>query len=153
MDPNTFNILALGMRYFFVLIILYILFRVIENAMAEYRFNRRFRGEAGGYSSFIECTDAPEESYIGQVYGIKRENVIGSKKQCDVCLPFAGVSKTHAVIFQKGDKLLIYDSGSFAGTYINGEKISGTTQLYDGDYINFGEICFYLQLTEAQGEG
>jgi len=64
---------------------------------------------------------------------------IGRSSRNDICLgdPFA--SRLHAEVRQEGDQMLLIDNGSANGTYLNGQRISGTMPLYPGDIIRIGE--------------
>ena len=48
------------------------------------------------------------------------------------------VSARHAAIVRRGDTFVIQDLGSRNGTFVNGTRIEGDTQLHDGDVIGFG---------------
>jgi len=74
--------------------------------------------------------------------GGKRLNV-GRASDNDLCLNDASVSKIHAaVVMNAQETLLIADTGSTNGTYINGRRISygESRQIEDGDVVGFGDI-------------
>jgi RND superfamily putative drug exporter len=48
------------------------------------------------------------------------------------------ISRRHARVFQKGDKVLIEDLGSTNGTMVNGRKIKKPTELRHGDKVDVG---------------
>lgn len=64
---------------------------------------------------------------------------IGRSSRNDVCLgdPFA--SRLHAEVRQEGDQMLLIDNGSANGTYLNGQRTTGTIPIYPGDIIRIGE--------------
>jgi phosphoserine phosphatase RsbU/P len=64
---------------------------------------------------------------------------IGRSSRNDVCLgdPFA--SRLHAEIRKEGDQVLLVDTGSANGTYLNGQRVSGAIRLEIGDLIRIGE--------------
>ena len=74
--------------------------------------------------------------------GGKRLNV-GRVSDNDLCLNDASVSKIHAALLmnQQGT-LLVADTGSTNGTFINGRRISygEARQIEDGDMVGFGDI-------------
>jgi pSer/pThr/pTyr-binding forkhead associated (FHA) protein len=49
----------------------------------------------------------------------------------------AAVSKHHAIIERKGEKLILLDKGSRNGTFVNGIKVK-SAELYDDDIVKFG---------------
>nr|XP_034963193.1 mediator of DNA damage checkpoint protein 1 isoform X1 [Zootoca vivipara] len=79
------------------------------------------------------------------------ENVIGRLESCQVCLPAASVSKTHAVIevpSHKGPHLL-YDQGSLNRTRRQRMVLTPHVRysLQDGDALLFGDVgCKYFVL-------
>lgn len=52
----------------------------------------------------------------------------------------SGVSRSHAVISRTGSGVTITDLGSTNGTYVNGVKISGSTELKAGDLLILGTV-------------
>ncbi|HEY7544857.1 MAG TPA: SpoIIE family protein phosphatase [Blastocatellia bacterium] len=64
---------------------------------------------------------------------------IGRSSRNDICLgdPFA--SRLHAELRKEGDHVLLIDNGSANGTYLNGQRLTGTARLYVGDRIRIGE--------------
>lgn len=61
--------------------------------------------------------------------------VIGRAASCDVVVRIPKVSARHAMIVRQGAVHFLDDLGSSNGTFINGERIKGRTQLRNGDQI------------------
>jgi hypothetical protein len=63
-----------------------------------------------------------------------------------------GVSRMHAVLERSRDSLMITDSGSANGTYLNGQKlIPGQPRLIrDGDALRFGHLVCYIYLKRKE---
>src|SRR5215813_8790690 len=82
--------------------------------------------------------------------GGKRLNV-GRASDNDLSLNDASVSKIHAALLMSGEgTLLVADTGSTNGTYINGRRISyGESRLLeDGDVVGFGDVEVRLRKSE-----
>src|ERR1044072_8172670 len=64
---------------------------------------------------------------------------IGRSSRNDICIgdPFA--SRLHAELRQEGDHVLLVDNGSANGTFLNGQRVTGTIRLEVGDLIRIGE--------------
>ncbi|HWP42008.1 MAG TPA: SpoIIE family protein phosphatase [Blastocatellia bacterium] len=64
---------------------------------------------------------------------------IGRSSRNDICLgdPFA--SRLHAELRREGDQVLLVDTGSANGTYLNGQRVNGPVRLEIGDLIRIGE--------------
>jgi pSer/pThr/pTyr-binding forkhead associated (FHA) protein len=65
---------------------------------------------------------------------------IGRLSQNDIVLKDMSVSRRHATIEVKGQKLLVSDSGSKNGTMVNGTKAK-SAELYHGDVVQIGKNC------------
>ncbi|MDQ1611179.1 MAG: hypothetical protein QOG00_1110 [Pyrinomonadaceae bacterium] len=83
-----------------------------------------------------------EESTLYFKPGGRRLSV-GRATDCDLSLPHPSVSKIHAAILMNREgTLLVSDTGSVNGTYINGRRINygEARQLEDGDVVGFGDV-------------
>jgi FHA domain len=84
--------------------------------------------------------------------GGKRLNV-GRAADNELCLNDPSVSKIHAaLVMNKEGTLLIADTGSTNGTYINGRRISygESRQVADGDVVGFGDIEVRFRRAEPE---
>ena len=82
--------------------------------------------------------------------GGKRLNV-GRASDNELTLNDASVSKIHAALLMTGEgTLLVADTGSTNGTYINGRRIAygESRPLEDGDVIGFGDVEVRLRKSE-----
>ena len=52
------------------------------------------------------------------------------------------VSRNHAVVIRSGSSVVVRDTGSTNGTYLNGQKISSDVTLTPGDSVQFGAVRF-----------
>src|SRR5438132_14383531 len=76
---------------------------------------------------------------VGEMYKIaKSETLIGRGSQADIHVVDDGISRRHAMIVHKGDRISVQDLGSTNGTFCNGERVSGEMALSDGDKIQVG---------------
>lgn len=64
---------------------------------------------------------------------------IGRSARNDLCVEDPFTSRLHAEIRRQGDHFLLSDLGSANGTYLNGMRLSATTQLHDRDRVRIGE--------------
>ena len=69
----------------------------------------------------------------------KMRLTIGRSSRNDICIgdPFA--SRLHAEIVREGDQILLVDNGSANGTFLNGQRVTGTARLQTGDLVRIGE--------------
>ena len=74
----------------------------------------------------------------GQAFPLAQaDNVIGRDPSCEVTLRDSMVSRMHALIRTEGERFVVFDLGSRAGTNVNGEALFGY-DLSDGDTIVMG---------------
>ena len=73
------------------------------------------------------------------------ENSIGRSKGSDICVNDPAVSRDHCVLLRRQEGWLISDIGSKGGTYVNGRKARGRTQVLIDDEITVGSTTFVLK--------
>ena len=86
--------------------------------------------------------DGPREKVLGFKPGGRR-NSVGRASDNDLQLNDKSVSKIHAaLVMNREGTLMVADTGSTNGTYINGRRISygESRQIEDGDVVGFGNI-------------
>ncbi len=76
------------------------------------------------------------------------ENSIGRARTCDITIPDQSISRDHAVLLRRDEGWLVCDSGSKAGTYVNGEKIEGRQLVAVGDVITVGRTQLELDRSD-----
>jgi adenylate cyclase len=73
---------------------------------------------------------------------------IGRLPECDLYLPFGGVSRQHARLVKKAEGLwTIEDLGSKNGTQVNQSLITGVQALHHGDTICLGNVSLIVLFT------
>ena len=70
------------------------------------------------------------------------ENAVGRSPRCDVVLNYPTISRYHAVIALRREGWMLFDTGSQAGTKLNGELIDLRAPLQHGQVITFGSMEF-----------
>lgn len=67
---------------------------------------------------------------------------IGRALECDIVITSKRVSREHARLRRDARRTLLEDAGSTNGTFLNEERISGVSELRDGDHITIGDVTF-----------
>ena len=75
---------------------------------------------------------------------------VGRRHDQHLCLDAATVSAQHAQITNDVHRLLISDSGSTNGTYVNGHRIQRVTELKEGDLVHFAQMAFRVSRQSAE---
>lgn len=90
----------------------------------------------------VRIGDDSREIVLNFKPGGRRINV-GRSIDNELCLNHGSVSKIHAaLVMNREGTLLVADTGSTNGTYVNGRRISygEARQIEDGDSVGFGDV-------------
>jgi hypothetical protein len=79
------------------------------------------------------------------VYFIDGVAAIGRGEESEIFLVDPSVSRNHATIKIDNGAVALTDLGSTNGTFINGDRLSGTRVLTDGDVLTFGNTQMRLE--------
>jgi predicted component of type VI protein secretion system len=91
-------------------------------------------------------------SRAGQSVTVTSELVLG-RKNADLTIDDAEVSRRHAVVRLEGGQLEVEDLGSANGTFVNGSRIEGPVKVGGGAKIRVGKTEFEVRgLLPARGE-
>ena len=56
------------------------------------------------------------------------------------------ISSKHCEIMQKEGKFSVRDLDSLNGTFVNGERINGVSELHNGDMLKLGKNCMIVRI-------
>jgi len=78
-----------------------------------------------------------EGKYTNQYWVIDQpEMVLGRDDECDIVLPERQISRQHIRVTRVENQFFIEDLESRNGTWINGQRIQGKQELFDGDEVH-----------------
>ena len=101
------------------------------------------RRQPGG----LVVTDSPELP-VGMRLEITRDLIAGRDASADVAVPADGYASARHARFHRGaDADMVEDLHSTNGTFVNGERLTGSHRLQPGDVITIGQT----QLTYEAG--
>ncbi len=66
----------------------------------------------------------------------KPEMIVGRDDDCDVVLPERQISRHHIRVHNKDGQFFIEDLESRNGTWINGQRLEGMQEIFDGDELH-----------------
>ena len=72
------------------------------------------------------------------------ELILGRSEASDIVLGDMTVSRRHAILSLKDGECFLEDIGSTAGTWLNGERISGKVRIKPSDKFNIGSFELYI---------
>ena len=80
--------------------------------------------------------------------------IIGRLPECDMILPFSGISRNHARIVKTSESVwIIEDLGSKNGTQVNQYLITGRQELSNNDVISLGNIRLLVKFKPTNSNG
>ncbi len=131
---DTVALLAGGMRYVSLAIILFIVIRMVLSLF------------------FKKTSDPLRGKLINRITNeaislFDREVSLGRNKKCDIVLPFETVSRLHGVMAYRNNGFVIFDTFSKSGIKVNGLQIKGKFILNDGDVIDIGGLEYELNVS------
>lgn len=87
----------------------------------------------------------------------KQVLVLGRDPECDMPVEHPTISWHHARLQRSGGRVILEDLGSTNGTFVNGSRVDGQTEVHVGDVIALGSSTFRLrapdQLERRSDEG
>jgi predicted component of type VI protein secretion system len=90
------------------------------------------------------------DTHTGQECRVEPDGVrIGRSAQNDIVLRDDNVSRHHATLWSQDDQLYIRDEDSTNGTWVNGERISTSRALREGDLVRLGGTVLRVALGSA----
>jgi hypothetical protein len=72
--------------------------------------------------------------------------ILGRSSSCDLRLPHASISRRHARLTRRGERLFLEDLGSQNGTFLDDERLSGPRELLVGQRIHIGPAVLRLRV-------
>ena len=76
--------------------------------------------------------------------------LVGRQPDSALCLASRVVSSLHAELIDTGTNLVLRDTGSTNGTFVNGQRVSAPTVLHPDDLIHFADIPFRVMNQRVQ---
>lgn len=90
----------------------------------------------------------------GKRYGLNSESIIlGRSSDADVEVDDTGVSRKHLEIRSEHGKVWAVDLGSTNGSYVNGQKVDGRAELFDGSVISMGRTRITFRMLPQRSGG
>ena len=72
--------------------------------------------------------------------------ILGRSSSCDLRLPHAAISRRHARLTRRGERLFLEDLGSQNGTFLDDERLAGPRELQVGQRIHIGPAVLRLRI-------
>ncbi|MHA7154408.1 FhaA domain-containing protein [Arthrobacter sp. TMN-50] len=90
----------------------------------------------------------------GQRYSLNAGSIVlGRSSEADILVDDTGVSRKHLEIRTQGGTTQAVDLGSTNGSYVNGQRVQGETDLTDGSIITMGRTRMTFRLMPVPNGG
>jgi CheY-like chemotaxis protein len=86
---------------------------------------------------------------VGSVVAATFPYTIGRRRECDLRVSDACVSREHCRLFLRGDHVWISDLGSLNGTFLNEEQVRESMPIHDGDVLRVAFSVFKVRVPDA----
>lgn len=90
----------------------------------------------------------------GRRYSMNSSSIVlGRSSEADIMVDDTGVSRRHLEIRATDGRFFAVDLGSTNGSYVNGQRVDGRSELTDGSTITMGRsrMTFHLVATQSGG--
>jgi hypothetical protein len=71
--------------------------------------------------------------------------ILGRSSSCDLRLPHASISRRHARLTRRGERLFLEDLGSQNGTFLDDDRLAGPREVQVGQRIHIGPAVLRLR--------
>ena len=143
---------ALGMRFWFLAVVILVLLGVTAISIKEYTEKRYVLRIAGSSIGYLHIVSGPEEIRSENLQ-LMRENTIGRSRRVDIYLRDNSISKAHSQIYLARDGGVYLNRLGRGDVTVNGQPVYDTVPVYSGDMICFGNIVASIHIKEGDRHG
>ena len=153
--------IAVALKFGFLAVLYLFLFWVARSALRELRATSAPAPEPTGFHPIGPGSGpAPTDAWLVGVRGgiAAGERIdlfggvtIGRSPEADVTIDDRFASGVHARVYSRGPLYYVEDLGSTNGTYVNGVRVEGETQLRDLDELRIGETELRFEVDVPEG--
>lgn len=136
-----YNLLAIFLKYVFIIIIYLFIFSIIRMIYLDIRGMRGVILENASYLKLINRKESLTFK-IKEYYTIDDGIRLGRNRDNDIVVRDPFISKRHFQIVKDENKYFLEDLNSANGTTLNGDKVLDIVKLENGDIIRIGQIEF-----------
>ncbi len=148
MTDSMYELVAYAMRFWFILVVVGILIAVIYISYKEYKEKKFVKSTIGQYQGYVEIVGGPKE-FIGDRFGIRESNSIGSSRKSHIMLPDSTVLPTHALLYMEEGELVLSPMAK-SDTRINSRIATQKHRLKTGDIFSIGDVDFYVYIKKTR---
>ena len=145
---GIYEAMALGMRFWFLAVVILVLLGVTAISIKEYTEKRYVLRVASRSIGYLHIVSGPEE-IMKENLQLMRENTVGRSRRVDINLRDNSISKAHSQIYLAQDGIVYVNRLSRGEVTVNGQPVNDTAPVYSGDIICFGNVVARLHIKEG----
>ncbi len=144
--------------YFFIVLVARVLSRELTVRMPDRNLTGATGAAPDAFGALASPTAMPGQAYlvmvdgagtgiyVGTVFSLSPGTLIGRAPNVNIQLPDLYTSSEHARFLYDRDRWTMEDLKSMNGSYVNGQRVAGTSPLGDGDTVQLGRIVMQFLL-------
>jgi len=87
---------------------------------------------------------------FGKTFGVIGTLTLGRSAECDISIASDEISRHHAKLQVVPDGVMVEDMGSANGTFVNNQRVHGSTLMRHGDELRLDTVRFMLMSPAAE---
>ena len=103
------------------------------------------------YGTIVLVSNEKEKRYTLD-FDEGKEVLIGRHSMCNIVINLQCVSRKHAKIDHQNGNTCLTPITKNSNTYLNGELLTKTSSLFNGDIISIGGICFKYEFFDSKDQ-
>lgn len=144
---GVFQVTALAMRFWFMIVAAIVLLGVTGISIKEYRDKRYVLDVAQSSIGYLYIVSGPED-VMEENITLLQSNTIGRARKCDIVLADRSIDKVHAQIDRAlSGAVYLFRTGQGEVT-VDGKSVERRARLYAGALVCFGNVVAEVYLKE-----
>ena len=152
MSDTAYSVVATILKYWFLLLICFIFFRMAQMLFSEFREVRRNKRDAYyAYSGYLEACQSADSHFEGARFPFRRTSYIGRSSRCDIRLKTRSLSPVEFVLYQHGRYFYVGNVNSKYGILLDGAALEQEDMpLRDGAIIETEGFVFQVHFMQEK---
>lgn len=144
---GVYEAAALTLRFWFLIAAGIVLLGVTSISIKEYRDKRYVLGVAYSSIGYMTIVSGPDD-IMGQNIVLMNQNTIGRSRRVDIVLNDRSVDKAHSQLYLGEDGTVYVNCLGRGDVTVNGQFVSDSSPVYEGDIVCFGNVVARVHLKE-----
>lgn len=141
---DIFELISSILKYAFTILIYLFIFWIARLIYLDISVMYRFRPSHKTNQPYLKLINRRDQLpfKVEESYLLAQQNIIGRSPKNEIVLKDPYISNEHVRIWGSGESYFSEDLDSKNGTFLNGERMTDSFPLRNGDRISFGQVEF-----------